>query len=62
MPIPTDHDRALGEINDCAAGLMVTLGVMRRCRAEDLPGMRQQLRDSLQAFVDLVIAAAPDGK
>ena len=62
MPIPNDHDRSINEINDCAAGLMVTLGVMRRCRAEDLPRMRQQLRDNLQAFVDLVMAAAPDGK
>jgi hypothetical protein len=58
MPIPNDHDRALGEINDSAAGLMVQLGVMNRCRAEDVPRMRQQLRDSLQAFVDLVMAAA----
>jgi hypothetical protein len=62
MPIPSDHDRALGEINDAAGGVMVTLGVMRRCRAEDLPRMRQQLRDSLQTFVDLVMKAAPDGK
>jgi hypothetical protein len=62
MPIPSDHDRALGEINDSAAGLMVQIGVMNRCRSEDLPRLRQQLRDSLQAFVDLVMKAAPDGK
>jgi hypothetical protein len=62
MPIPSDHDRAINEINDCAAGLMVTLGVMRRCRAEDLPRMRQQLRDQLAAFVEMVMKAAPDGK
>jgi hypothetical protein len=58
MPIPTLHDRALGEINDAAGGLMVTLGVMQRCRDEDLPKMRQQLRVQLEVFVDLVMTAA----
>jgi hypothetical protein len=58
MPIPTAFDGKLGEINDAAAGLMVQLGVMNRCRSEDVPRMRQQLRDSLQAFVDLVMSAA----
>jgi hypothetical protein len=62
MAIPTDFDRALGEINDAAGGLMVQLGVMNRCRAEDVPRLRQQLRDSLQSFCNLVMAAAPDGK
>jgi hypothetical protein len=39
---------------------MVTLGVMQRCRSEDVPAMRTRLRDSLQAFVDLCMSAARD--
>lgn len=62
MSIPTEFDGKLGEINDAAGGLMVQLGVMQRCRSEDVPRLRQQLRDSLQTFVDLVMATAPDGK
>jgi hypothetical protein len=58
MAIPSEHDRALGAINDACAGLMVELGVMQRCHSEDVPRLRQQLRDSLQAFVDLVMASA----
>jgi hypothetical protein len=58
MPIPTGHDRALGEINDAAGGILVQLGVLNRCRSEDVPRMRLQLRDSLQAFVDLVMSSA----
>jgi hypothetical protein len=62
MAIPTDFDRALGEINDAAGGLMVRLGVMNRCRSEDVPRLRAALRDSLQSFCILVMSAAPDGK
>lgn len=62
MPIPTDFDHKLSEINDVASGIVVTLSVMQRCASEDVPGMRARLRDSLQTFVDLVMAAAPDGK
>jgi hypothetical protein len=62
MPIPTEFDGKMGEINDAAGGIMVQLGVMQRCRSEDVPRMRQQLRDSLQSFCNLVMAAAPGGK
>ena len=58
MAIPTAFDGKIGAIHDAAAGLTITLGVMQRCRSEDLPKMRQQLRDDLRTFVDLVMTTA----
>ena len=55
MPIPSDHDRALGEINNSAAGLMVQIGVIIVAAAKTCRACGNNSRDSLQAFVDLVM-------
>ncbi len=56
MPIPTQADRDLGEIDDLAAGINTRLSVMRFAGkgARDYAG----LRDQLQEFVDKVMQLA----
>ena len=62
MPIPTQHDRDLGEIDDAASSIMVQLRTMQHAAARDVPRMRAALRERLQTYVDQVMALARDGR
>jgi len=60
MPIPTQHDRDLAEIDTAASCILTTLRTMHRAAARDLPAMRTRLRASLQGYVDLVMDMADE--
>jgi hypothetical protein len=62
MPIPTAYDGKLGEIDDIAGSIMISLRTMATAAPKDVPGMRAVLRERLQSYVDTVMAAAPGGK
>jgi hypothetical protein len=53
MPIPTQIDHRLAEIDDLAAGVLICLRTMRHSPVEP-----DQLRMRLQAFVDAVTGTA----
>jgi hypothetical protein len=53
MPIPTQLDHQLAEIDDLGAGLLVTLRTMRWSHTDP-----EQLRLRLQEFCDRVIDCA----
>jgi hypothetical protein len=58
MPIPTQFDRDLGEIDAMAKSVMVTLSTMHRANPNDRLKMRIRLRERLEQFVDAVMTAA----
>ena len=60
MAIPTAFDGKLGEIDDIASGVLVQLRNMRHGAERDRPRMRAALRERLQGYVDLVMAAADE--
>jgi hypothetical protein len=53
MPIPTETDRKLGELDDLAASVLVSLRVLRHT-----PGDGRQVRERLQVFNDAVVDLA----
>ena len=58
MSIPGPMDAKLGEIDNAAGGILVQLSTMRHPNPEDLPGMRERLRERLQDYVNLVMDTA----
>jgi hypothetical protein len=50
MPIPTETDRKLGELDDLAASVLLAVRILRHT-----PGDGKQVRLRLQAFCDSVI-------
>jgi hypothetical protein len=62
MPIPTAYDGKLGEIDDIAGSVMVSLRTMAHAAPKDVPAMRERLRERLQDYVTAVMSAAPTGR
>jgi hypothetical protein len=62
MPIPSRFDHELADIENAASGILTQLRTMQHASARDVPAMRGRLRDMLRAYVDLVMATAPDGR
>jgi hypothetical protein len=60
MAIPTRFDGQLGEINDVASGILVSLKTMHRAAPQDVPLMRGLLREKMQAYVELVFSLADE--
>jgi hypothetical protein len=58
MPVPTEYDRQLAEIETGATGIVSLVRTMHWAAARDLPGMRARLREELQDFVDQAMAMA----
>jgi hypothetical protein len=58
MPIPTAFDRMIGEVDNAAQSIIVTLSTMHRANGKDRERMRMHLRQRLQDFVDLAMQAA----
>ena len=54
MAIPTALDHKLGEIESLASGVAVALRTLRYSRQRDV----RQVRERLQAYVDLVMETA----
>jgi hypothetical protein len=52
--IPTETDRKLGELDDLAASIMVSLRVLRHNPNYD----PRQVRERLQVFADAVVSLA----
>ena len=55
MPIPTEHDRQLGEIDDLAALVMIRLRTFHRAGAR---GDADNVRDAVDQYVAAVKALA----
>jgi hypothetical protein len=60
MAIPTAFDGKLGEISDLASSVLLALRTMRHAAKGDRPKMRAALRESLQSYVNAVMAAADE--
>jgi hypothetical protein len=60
MPIPTQFDRTIGEIDAAAQSVIVTLSTMHRASEKDRTRMRLHLRQRLEDFCGMVMAAADD--
>jgi hypothetical protein len=61
MPIPTDWDRKLGDIDMQARSIVAQLTSIHWCGApKDKDRMRMTLRERLQSFCDDVLSAAHD--
>jgi hypothetical protein len=58
MPIPTQFDRTIGEIDAAAQSVVVTLMTMHRAAEKDRTRMRLHLRQRLEDFVEMVMRAA----
>jgi hypothetical protein len=61
MSIPAPHDGKLAEIENAANGIVTQLRTMHHAAARDVPAMRAQLRETVQGFVNQVMALARDG-
>jgi hypothetical protein len=62
MAIPTAFDGQLGEIEDASSSVLIRLRTMHWAAEADVPAMRAALRDQLEAYVNLVMAAARSPK
>jgi hypothetical protein len=60
MAIPTAFDGKLSEIDDLANSIMTQLRVMRFAAERDRGRMRTALRERLQSYASLVMAAADE--
>jgi hypothetical protein len=60
MAIPTAFDGKLSEIDDPASGVLLQLRTMKHAHERDRPRTRAALRERLQGYVDLVMAAADE--
>jgi len=58
MPIPTDFDYEINDIDTAARGITVLLTTMRRAKPADLDRMRKLLKDRVQAYADAVMQMA----
>jgi len=58
MPIPTQTDYDLADIENRAGGILVQLSIMRRGDPKQAASMREQLRGRLQEYVDAVMELA----
>jgi len=58
MPIPTRFDYQLAEVENAAASVLLVLRRMQHCADKDIPVLRADLRDRLQALVDLAMDTA----
>jgi hypothetical protein len=56
VPIPSALDRKMAEIDDLAAGVVISLRTLRHSPGYD----PRQVRERLQVFCDAVIALAND--
>ena len=61
MPIPAPHDGKLAEIENVRAASRPQLPTVHHAAARDVPAMRAQLRETVQDFVNQVMALARDG-
>jgi hypothetical protein len=58
MPIPTDFDYEIAEIEGQLRGIVVLLGTIHRAKPADLPKMRETLKIRLQSAADRVMEMA----
>jgi hypothetical protein len=61
MPIPTRFDHQMGEVENAATVIMLSLRTLRHANPRDVDRMRVTLRERLQDFADLVVRLANEG-
>ncbi len=61
MSIPTRFDHQMGDVENAATAIMLSLRTIRRANGADVDRMRRTLRERLQDFADMVIDLGNEG-